>query len=852
VRYLTLTLKALLEKGFANYAENTALVFNDIRITYGEVNARANKLAATLIAKGILPEDMVPVCLDSGVDLIIGLLGILKSGGAYIPVDPEFPKDRVNYILEDSRPKIVITSQAYAEKMMLHPTTQIIKLDTDADAINTMPDQNPIVALSPKNLAYVIYTSGTTGIPNGVMVENHSVVNNLLWSKKYLKTTSLEVILQKTTFCFDVSVWEIFWPLITGATMVLLAKGENRDIQRLKDVIEQQQVTSIHFVPTMLELFLLAVKPGECSSLKQIIASGEALTPFQANLVKNKLSEATIHATYWQAPLNQGKIEKVLIGKPVDNTEILILDEDRNQQHRDRIGEIYIGGVGVARGYLNRPSLTAERFVENHYNVDDNNRLFKTGDFGRYLQDGNIEYLGRIDGQVKINGYRIELGSVENTIKNSGAVEHAVILTRKNERGFMQIVAYVTLKPNHVVQDVWDYMVTKLPGYMLPTSIRQVDNIPFNFNGKVDTDKLFNNLSMIDSNNHPVAPKTPLEETVFVIWKTLFERDDISIYDNFFDLGGNSVMAVKMLSMLKRDTNKHVSFLLLNQFPTIEPLAKLLAKPNILEIPNILIPIKPGGRKTPIYLINGGGLVADGFFNLSDELDEDQPVFGFQSNGYNNNGTPFKTIEDIASFYIKNLLSENAYGPYCLAGYSLGGIIAFEMAKQLKALGKEVKLLAMIDSLARDPELIKLKYTARDIFRVMALNIYLLKYGPVRAFNYTAGIVKAGIKAISRRFNRSAMQEPTPTEVDAEDFDVFFLQILAYQKYNITPYDGNIVAFRASDITFYMEDFKYLGWRPYAKKIKSISIKGHHFSIFDNSNIREFGRKLQAALDRGF
>ena len=224
----------------------------------------------------------------------------------------------------------------------------------------------------------------------------------------------------------------------------------------------------------------------------------------------------------------------------------------------------------------------------------------------------------------------------------------------------MQIVAYVTLKDGYAVQDVWDYLVTKLPGYMLPTIIRQVDRIPFTFNGKVDTDELlYNHLNEADT-NHPVTPRTALETKVYDIWRTVFEKDNISIYDNFFDLGGNSIMAVKMLSILKKETDKHVSFLLLNQFPTIESLAKLLAKPNLLEIPNILVPIKPSGTKTPIYLINGGGLVADGFFNLSDELDEDQPVYGFQSNGYDSKGNAFKTIEDIAAHYIKRLLSENA------------------------------------------------------------------------------------------------------------------------------------------------------------------------------------------------
>ncbi|MEO8884655.1 MAG: amino acid adenylation domain-containing protein [Mucilaginibacter sp.] len=851
----------MLDKSFKDNEHNTALIYNGESISYKDLNLRANKLARLLISKGIEPEGLVPVCLDNSANLIVALLAVLKAGGAYVPIDPEFPKDRISYILNDCKAKAIITSGAHIKKIASGPSTDIIDLDTHLQVIDWLPGEDIDVAIGVQNLAYVIYTSGTTGVPNGVMIEHQSVVNNLLWSKEYLKTTPHDVVLQKTTFCFDVSVWEIFWALISGASLVVLNKDEVRDIQKLKDIIDREKVTITHFVPTMLELFLLAVNPGECSSLRQVISSGEALTPFQANLFKVKLpgaelhnlygpTEATIHATYWRAPLEGGEIKKILIGKPVDNTDIYILDEKHQQQPRDRIGEIYIGGLGVARGYLNRPLLTTQRFIENIFDTENNSRLFKTGDFGRYLQNGSIEYLGRIDDQVKVNGYRIELGSVETTIKNSGVVDHAVILTRKNERGFMQIVAYVTLKPDYSVQNVWDYLVTKLPGYMLPTSIRQIENIPFTFNGKVDIDSLVYKLAN-ETVNQPVAPKTALEEVVLGIWRTVFQKDEISIYDNFFDLGGNSIMAVKMLSMLKKETDKHVSFLLLNQYPTIQSLAKLLANPSTLEIPNILIPIKPDGTKTPIYMINGGGLVADGFFNLSDELDEDQPVFGFQSNGFDSDGNPFKTIEDIAAFYIKSLLAENEYGPYCLAGYSLGGIIAFEMAKQLTSMGKEIKLLAIIDGLSRDPELIKTRYNLITGLRMIGLNLYLLKYGPMRALNYTNGVFKAIAKTIGNRFSKKA-PAITQMSVDEENFDVFSLHISAYQKYQLTPYVGNIVVFRASEITFYMDDFKYLGWKRFAKKAKSITIKGHHFSIFDNSNIRDFGKKLQAVLDSGF
>lgn len=863
-----LTITEFLEKSVEDNSDRVAIIYNSTRLTYRELNARANNIANHLIAKGVKPQSRVPICIDSGINMIAGIIGILKTGSAYVPIDPDYPEYRISYMLNDCDASVVITNSNSASKLGKIFPGDVIDVNNDLIYSAGPFEKNPDIVAEPDSLAYIIYTSGTTGNPNGVMIEHRSVMNNLVWALDYFDLTPQDVVLQKTTFCFDVSVWEIFWPLFSGAALVVIDHEHYKDVQYLKRTIELQKVTTVHFVPAMLEFFLLSISAGDCPSLRFITSSGEALTPFQANLSCDKLpetrlydlygpTETSIHSTVWPVPYKQGKIEKVLIGKPIDNTEIIIVNEQNHVQTVGSIGEIYISGIGLARGYLNKPELTAERFIRESF-TGKKIRYYKTGDFGRYLEDGNLEYLGRVDDQVKINGYRIELGSIEANIKNSGLVSHAVVLTRKNKLRAAQIVVYVVLKGPNTIQDIWDYLVVKLPGYMLPTSIKDVQKIPFTANGKINKDRLFELSLTDDAKIKFVAPRNESERTVMLIWNELFPNIELSIYHDFFEIGGNSMLAMRMLSMLKRQTGKHISFLLLNQFPTIESLAKLLNKENLLKIPNSLVSIRAEGHKTPLYLINGGELVADEFFNLGDVLDENQPIYGFQSNGFDGNGKLLETIEEIAAYYIKGILSQDNYGPYCLAGYSIGGIIAFEMARQLKAMGRTVKLLAMIDSITRDPWLIKTKYRGFAILRLIGFNIYLLKDGLSKAFKYGAAFLRAGLKTISNKIKyRTQPDEHEITNADQhtdtlDNFDVFSLHVLAYKKYKLEPYDGNIVVFRAKELTYYMDDFKYLGWRSYSKKTKSITVKGNHFSIFDDENIQELGEKFQKVLDSGY
>ncbi|QEC77033.1 non-ribosomal peptide synthetase [Mucilaginibacter ginsenosidivorax] len=855
---------------FELYSNNVALVFNGEYVTFAVLNRRANKLAHLLIDRGVKPNDLIPVCLNQGIELIVAILGVLKSGGAYVPIDPDYPAAQINYIFKDCQPRLILTTTECQHLLQGTANASQILVD-QLDGID-YSENNPNINIAGESRAYVMYTSGTTGNPNGVIIEHRSLVNNLMWAHRYFKLHESDVVLQKTTFCFDVSVWEILWPLLSGARLIIINKDDYRDSEKLKATIKLFRVTTIHFIPAMLEFFLLDCKTDEYREINTIICSGEALSTYQVVLLKNKLpnvnlynlygpTETTIHSTFWQVPDGFGTSDKVLIGSAIDNTSLYLLDEQGMQQAPGGIGELYIGGIGVARGYLNKPELTSSRFIVNSFNNEKPGRLFKTGDFGRQLPDGNIEYLGRIDDQVKIAGNRIELESIEAVLKTSGLAKHAVAAVKKTSAGSLNIIAFVVLNKGVSVADIWDYLLTKLPGYMLPASIKAVTQIPFTSNGKINKHLLVNPELPGDQGHQIIEPSNELENAIFVFWKSLFETEDISVLDNFFDLGGNSLLAVKLLSFLRRYTQRHINYITLHHYPTISSLADFLSKPGAVQKSNTLIPLKAGGNLPPLYLVNGGDQAGDGFFALAAALDPDQPVYGFESNGFNNKGHKFESIEEVATHYVNSILKDNPYGPYAVAGYSLGGVFAFEMARQLKALGKEVKLLAIIDSLTRDPALIKTQYSFYTVLRLMAFNIRMLGNGLKPALNYSKLVLKAALAKIKSRNgetvksdadNSSSAELGGSSEPGPFELSVFDLSVSLYIKYVIDKYDGGLVVFKAKQKTFYMDDFKYLGWKPHAKKIKAISIDGHHLTLFDEPQVAAFGKRLQQELNAGF
>ncbi|MBT9317709.1 polyketide synthase [Leptothoe spongobia] len=428
-----------------------AVAFGEKHLTYQALNQRANQLAHQLQALGVKPDRLVGICVERSLEMVIGLLGILKAGGAYIPFDPGYPKERLAYMLSDSQVPIVLTSQA-AQHELPQTDAHLIYLDSDWSAIAQFPQTNPTSAVGTDHLAYTLYTSGSTGKPKGAMNNHAGIVNRLCWMQTEYQLNASDRVLQKTPFSFDVSIWEFFWPLITGARLVIAKPEGHKDSAYLVDLIAQEQVTTLHFVPSMLQIFLEEPTLNRCRSLKRVICSGEALPGALRDRFFERLeaelhnlygpTEAAIDVTYWQCQRDRHSTS-VPIGRPITNTQIYILDPELNPVPTGDVGELHIGGLGVGRGYLNRPELTAQKFISDPFSENPNARLYKTGDLAHYLPDGVIEYMGRIDHQVKIRGFRIELGEIEAVCYQQPDVREAVVMAREDILGEKRLVAYV-------------------------------------------------------------------------------------------------------------------------------------------------------------------------------------------------------------------------------------------------------------------------------------------------------------------------------------------------------------------------------------------------------------------------
>ncbi|HEY4051787.1 MAG TPA: amino acid adenylation domain-containing protein, partial [Acidobacteriaceae bacterium] len=471
-----------------------AVVYEEKSLTYAELNRRANQLAHHLRKGGVGPDARVAICVERSPEMVVGLLAILKAGGAYVPLDPDYPVERLRFMLEDSEPVALLTQThllGLFGEAQSGPDVPVLDI-TDASGWSSQPEENPAAAgvgLQSSHLAYVIYTSGSTGTPKGVLSEHRALVNRILWMQDAYRLNESDRVLQKTAFSFDVSVWEFVWPLIVGARLVLARPNGHKDALYLSSLIEKSGITTLHFVPSMLRVFLSQSNLRQSESLKRIICSGEALSPDLANCLKKELvklelhnlygpTEAAIDVTAWSYPFDTPSVSVIPIGRPIANTRIYILDGHGAPVPVGVAGELYIGGAGVARGYLKRPELTAERFLTSPFVAGD--RLYKTGDLGRYLADGNIEFLGRNDDQVKIRGFRIELGEIEARLSSHAGVGEAKVLAREDESGDKRLVAYYTCAAGGSVEaeDLREHVAARLPEYMVPSAYVQLSAFP--------------------------------------------------------------------------------------------------------------------------------------------------------------------------------------------------------------------------------------------------------------------------------------------------------------------------------------------------------------------------------------
>ncbi|MGW6054326.1 amino acid adenylation domain-containing protein [Streptomyces sp. NPDC055189] len=567
-----------------------AVVGDDFSLTYAELDARANRLAHTLRARGVRREDLVAVLADRSPEMLVAIYAVLKAGGAYLPVDPSNPRERIAYILQDSAARLVLTQPRHLHLVAAGAAV----VDLGDEASYAPQASTPPVGGTSRDLAYVIYTSGSTGNPKGVQIEHRSAVNRIAWMQKAYPITSGDVILQKTPTSFDVSVWELFWWMFEGASVCLPAPGAERDPQALLTAVQRHAVTTLHFVPSMLGAFLdyvlAAGQQDRLASLRQVFASGEALTPQHARRFAQIAAdarlvnlygptEAAVDVTHYAC---DGTQTRVPIGRPIDNTRILMLDSDLRPQPVGIPAELCIAGVPLARGYLHRPELTAERFVAAPLAGEE--RVYRTGDLARWLADGSIEYLGRIDHQVKVRGYRIELGEIEERLRRHPSVQDAVVIARPQDDGQTSLCGYA-VSPEPVAEAVLKHHLARtLPEYMIPARLVTLDAFPLTPNGKLDRRALPEPAPPARDGVEYVAARTPQEADLARIWTEVLGSHQVGVHENFFALGGNSIHFVTVLAKA-RAAGLDFTFQQFFQNPTVAELAASLAGPTSVHAP---------------------------------------------------------------------------------------------------------------------------------------------------------------------------------------------------------------------------------------------------------------------------
>ncbi len=708
----------LFQRQVVQTPDNVAVVHNDSRLTYAELDKRATQMAAHLQTHGIQQETLVGILAPRSIDFLTMMLAIFKCGGAYLPFDPAHPPQRIVQILTQSQSQMVLV--AHSLLTTIQQVTDVLPQDTQPqilcieDLIATTPT-NAFVPYtrSLRDLAYVIYTSGSTGTPKGAMIEQRGMVNHLYAKIQDLRMDSTDHVAQTASQCFDISVWQFLAGLLVGGSTIIVDDEIAHHPTHLLSCVEQEEISMLEVVPSLLQVILEDIATRDArptlTTLRWLIPTGEALPPTicrqwlqwypHIGVVNaygpTECSDDVTHYITHQPPADD--LAVMPIGKPVINTQVYVLDEDLHPVPMGMPGELYIGGMGVGRGYRNDITRTLEAFIANPFTAEPDTHLYKTGDLVRYLPDGNLEFLGRIDHQVKIRGFRIELGEIEAVLLSHPAIRTAAVIAREDVHNQSYLAAYVVPQTEEAIQDLRHFLGERLPDYMIPTTFVTLEALPQTPNGKLDRKALPEPTQ--DTSKVIVAPRNSLERQLVAIWEELLEHSPISITDNFFDLGGHSILAVRLMFRIQKLIGHQVPLAILFDGATVESLAKALQQQEHSQWSS-LVPVQPKGTRRPFFCVHahGGGAIA--YYELAQHLHPEQPFYGLQAQGLDGQQEPHTNIPDMAAHYIEVLREIQPEGPYLIGGHSFGGLVAFEMAHQLQAQGHEIGLLAIIDTTA--------------------------------------------------------------------------------------------------------------------------------------------------------
>jgi amino acid adenylation domain-containing protein len=694
------TVHALIERQASANPERIAVRCAKDALTYAQLDREAGRLAKRLNELAVTRGTLVGLCVERSLDMVIGVLGILKAGAAYVPMDPTFPSQRLACMVEDTQMPVIVVQESLLGRLPPHQA-RIVVIDRDLPQGPIEPGQEAGAAT---DLMYVIFTSGSTGRPKGVKITHRSVVNFLNSMRREPGMEPDDVMLSVTTLSFDIAGMELLLPLITGATLVVATRETVLDAERMARELELTGATVMQATPVTWQMLLASGWKG--SARLKALVGGEAVPRELVNELASRCAslwnmygptETTIWSTVGRLEAREGA---VCIGRPIDNTRIYIVSSAMQPQPIGIPGELLIGGDGLAAGYLNRDELTAEKFISDPFDRTPGARLYRTGDLARWRADGTLECLGRMDEQVKIRGFRIELGEIESVLGTHPDVRQSAVVAREDSPGERRLVGYFVPAAgrNPKAEELREHLRQRLPEHMLPSGFVALGSLPLTPNGKIDRKRL-PPPGLAEAQRSVVAPRTSAERQLMAIFTRVLRTTVASIHDSFFDLGGHSLLAVKLMASIKTEFGVRLPLAQLLSAPTVAQLARaLVVQPANEGRWASLVPISPQPGKTPIFLVHGAGGNVLLYRWLARHLAPDYPVYGLQSRGLGGGSAPLGTIEEMAVEYLKEIRAVQPRGPYSLGGYCLGGTVAYEMAQLLHEAGEEVTLLAMLDT----------------------------------------------------------------------------------------------------------------------------------------------------------
>jgi amino acid adenylation domain-containing protein len=828
----------LVEAQSARTPDAVAAVFQSQELTYFELNQRANQLAHYLRKLGVGRGDLVALCVERSLDMVVGLLGILKAGGAYIPVDPAYPRDRVAFMLTDAGVKAVVTQQPLLENIPASDAPSVC-LDRDWPQIENESRGAPAPLATSADLAYVIYTSGSTGKPKGVQIEHRAVVNFLQSMQLEPGLVQQDRLLAVTTLSFDIAGLEMYLPLMTGARIVIASREQASDGNQLLALMRESGTTFMQATPATWRMLLEVGWEGD-RKLK-ILCGGEALPPDLAEHLLARCGElwnvyGPTETTIWSAAYRV-TTGRVLLGRPIANTQFYVLDRNREPVPAGVPGELFIGGDGLARGYLHRPELTAERFLPDPFAGSADARMYRTGDLVRWRSGGDLEYLGRMDFQVKVRGFRIELGEIEAVLAKHAAVQQAVVIVREDTPGDKRLVAYIVSSGEaFAASELRAHLKSELPDYMVPGAFVTLETLPLTPNGKVDRKALPKpDMSRQSSGEHPV-PRDDFEQALLTAWRKVLGVDEIGIDDNFFELGGHSLLAVRLINEIRKVTGKELPLATLFRGATIEHMARVLREgPGAITYP-IVMEIEGGNPdlRPRFFAAVRPGANALGYAQLAHFLGSDQPFYKLQAPRPADRTRPYSAEEfrGLAAEYIEAMQAVQPSGPYYIGGMCEGARISYEMARLLEERGEKVALLTVLDT-----------WVVENSQRKFLWQVYYYWQRTTRWLKLSTTDKWRMVKTSLWNKLRRVTRKPGPGETA-------WRQAYWPGKEFVPPaYNGRITLLKIPRQPFYYVRDPLMGWGGWTKGgVEIRNIAARHMLLLRRPYVEDVARKLREVL----